>query len=221
MSAVVDDRNPTGFVPTQAQLIESTRTGYWQHFVGNSLQYYKAGRFAVAAALTPVSGNILHHAAEQMMKAALAHDDSLEKIRQYRRDYSHGLAKLWASVRERYLASGAGDIPPELDCIIAGLDRFERIRYPDKLIEEGATMSIGLFEVENPISRDGSIPENAYILMLPQIDRLMRFLARAANVNLEAFQMGMRPDDLTINYYRSVMTTAFAATSPPAAALAP
>jgi hypothetical protein len=161
MSAIVDDRDGAGFVPTQAQLIESTRSGYWVHFVGNSLQYYKAGRFAVAAALTPVSGNILHHAAEQMMKAALAHDDSLEKIGRYRRDYSHGLATLWVSVKKRYLASSAGDIPLEFDDIVARLDRFERIRYPDKLIEEGATMSIGLFEVENPILRDGVVPENA------------------------------------------------------------
>jgi hypothetical protein len=29
----------------------------------------------------PVSGNTLHHAAEQMMKAALAHEDSLEEIK--------------------------------------------------------------------------------------------------------------------------------------------
>jgi hypothetical protein len=76
-------------------------------------------------------------------------------------------------------------------------------------------MSIRLVEVENPILRDGKVPENAYILMLPQIDRLMGFLARAASVSLEAFLSSQRPDRVAIEHYRDILGTEFGRTPAP------
>jgi hypothetical protein len=41
-------------------------------FFDRSIQYYAAGRFAFHSGLTPVAGNLLHHAVEMCLKGALS-----------------------------------------------------------------------------------------------------------------------------------------------------
>ena len=208
MSTDGDRCNPTGIVLTQEQRDESMRHGYWIRAVEYSLDYYVTGRFATAHHFTPVCANVLHHAVELMLKACLAHDDPLDRILEYghpRKGYGHDVTLLWQEFKRRQTQP----VPAEFDSIIEGLHSFEDIRYPETLIREGATISIGVFEVENPILVNGMVPENAYILMLPQIDRLMGFLFEASGANPPAFLPRIADDTQALKYYDIVRPTLF------------
>jgi len=164
---------------------ESSRQGFWRHAIGYGLQYYVSGRFAAASGFTPVSANILHHAAELLLKACLAYDDSLDTIRKYgaRGSYGHSLVRPWEELKRRkpHLAA------VELDAVVSGLDKFEDIRYPDTLIKHGATITIDIFDVDSPLTGDRIDPATRYALNLPRVDRLMGVLFEAANANPPGF----------------------------------
>jgi hypothetical protein len=209
MNTAVDDRNPTGIVLTQEQKDHSAREGYWMHAIEYGLDYYVAGRFATAHHFTPVSANILHHAVELLLKACLAHDDPLDKIVEYwhpKKGYGHDIVRLWQAFKARQMTP----VPPDYDAIIESLHAFEDIRYPETLIRDGATISIGIFEVEGPpILENGRVPENAYSLMLPQIDRLMGLLFDASGANPAAFLPRVTNDKQALIYYDMVRPTLF------------
>ena len=76
MNTAVNARNPTGITLTKEQKDSWMREGYWNHAIRYSLDYYIAGRFAVAHHFTPVGANILHHAVELLLKACLAPHES-------------------------------------------------------------------------------------------------------------------------------------------------
>lgn len=209
MSAAVDPRNPTGITFTQDQMDESERQGYWHHAIEYALDYYIAGRFAVSHYFNPVSANILHHAIELMLKACLAHDDSIDKIRKYgsKSSYGHDLVALWREFKFRQT------VPPamEFDSIIEGLHAFEDIRYPETLIKKGALISIGIFETDGPPIRNvsGETTEKLYVLQLPQIDRLMGLLFGASGANPPAFLPRITDDARGMTYYNMVRQTLF------------
>jgi hypothetical protein len=208
MNDAVDARNPTGIQFSQDQKDESARQGYWYHAIEYGLQYYVTGRFATAHRFTPVSANILHHAVELLLKACLAHDDTLEMIRDYwhpKKGYGHDITRLW----EAFKARGTAPVPAEFDAIINGLHAFEDIRYPETLIRDGAVISIGIFEVEDPIRTNGQIPEKLYALMLPQIDRLMGLLFDASQANPPAFLPRIKDDKVALKYYDMVRPALF------------
>jgi hypothetical protein len=208
MNTAVDARNPTGITLTKEQKDHSVREGYWSHAIRYGLDYYVVGRFATAHHFTPVSANILHHAVELLLKACVAHDDPLDKILEYshpKKGYGHDIVRLWQDFKARQTAP----VPAEFDAIIEGLHRFEDIRYPETLIRDGATISIGIFEVETPVLRNGLVPENAYSLMLPQIDRLMGLLFDASGANPPAFLPRVADDKQALIYYDMVRPTLF------------
>jgi hypothetical protein len=70
-------------------------------------------------------------------------------------------------------------------------------------------ISIGIFEVENPVLGDGQIPEKLYVLMLPQIDRLMGFLFKASGANPPAFLPDVTEDKQAMIYYDMVRRSFF------------
>jgi hypothetical protein len=208
MNASVNARNPTGITFTKDQMNESERQGYWYHAIEYGLQYYVTGRFAVSHRFTPVSANILHHAVELLLKACLAHNDPLEAIRDYwhpKKGYGHDIIRLWSAFKARQSVP----VPAEFDAIISGLHAFEDIRYPETLIREGATISIGIIEVKDPILTNGQVPENLYALMLPQIDRLMGLLFDASGANPPAFLPRITDDTVGLKYYDMVRPSLF------------
>jgi hypothetical protein len=223
MNATVGDRNPMGFVPTQAQMDESERSGYWLHAIEYGLDYYVSGRFATAHRFTPVSANLLHHAVELLLKACLAHEDPVDRIREYGRypnrgGYGHDIKLLWHDFKARQQTPPAA----EFDAIIEGLHAFEDIRYPETLIRQGATISLGIFEVDDPpITRNGQVPENLYVLMLPRIDRLMGYLFKASGANPPAFLPRIENDEQALAYYGIVRPTLFGRTGLEPASPAP
>src|SRR5262249_40104873 len=100
-----------------------------------SMSRGRAARFSVHAGCIPVCGNLFHHAVEMLLKGGLAKKRKLSLSELKKR--GHKLKVLW---REYKL-----DFPdPALkrhDKAISLLDKFEAIRYPDRILASG--MGVG------------------------------------------------------------------------------
>jgi len=203
--------NPPGLKPrTQKELDDSARDSYWIYSTQYALDYYVSGQFAVAHGFNPVSANILHHAVELLLKACLSRQDTLEDIGRYRNIYGHKLDRLWQEFKRRQLSPVDG----EFDSIIEALDHFEDIRYPDRLIREGAHISIGPFEVEQPVQAANNLKVPYYELMLPQIDRLMGLLFKAVGANPDAFLPRITENKMALKYYDMIRSTLLGRAAP-------
>jgi hypothetical protein len=208
VSAAVHDRNPTGFVPAQAQKDESERSDYRYHAVEYGLDYYVAGRFSIAHRTMAVGANILHHSVEMLLKACLAKDDPIETIREYwhpKKGYSHNLARLWREFRARHQLP----LSTEFDTTIESLHDFELIRYPDKMIREGAQIRMDIFDVDNQPTTNAQMPEKLYALKLPPVERLIGLLFAASEMNPVNFLPRLENDGSSMIYYDMVRQTLF------------
>lgn len=158
------------------------------HLITLSLQYYAAGRFAALNRLHKIAPTLLHHAVELILKAALAHNHSLAELK---RVHGHDLSNLWqAAVQE-----GPTLKTPLRDATIANLDKFEDLRYPDKLISQGATVSIGMRYGENPVvsgTRPSSGP--SYRFNLGDVDELWAAVFRSIPASPPAFLQVLSED---------------------------
>jgi hypothetical protein len=172
--------NPTGWTPTQAQIEESFRSRYWHLAIEYALGYFAAGRFAVHAHLMFVNGNLLHHAVEMLLKANLSRDDNAAEIKQYgyRGNYGHSLGGAWAEFKRRQNDSALD----AYDDIVADLDKFEDIRYPDQLVNTGGSFNVGLVETDAKLPQS-TLAVPRYELELPKIDRLVQLLFRRVGIN--------------------------------------
>lgn len=153
----------------------------WHYLVDLSLQHYAAGRFAALNRLHRVAPNLLHHAVELILKAALARDHSLDTLKC---KYGHDLQGLWQTVTE---------VNPSLktaprDQAIVALGKFEALRYPDLLISQGASISISFESGKNP-TISGSRPSSGprYEFNLEDIDELWATLFHNSGANPAAF----------------------------------
>ncbi len=207
MNDAVNDRDPTGRKLTKEQNEKSFKESFWQHALQYGLQYDIAGRFATANGFTPVCANLLHHGVELLMKARLARDDSVKTIREYghkNKGYGHDIPRLWVEFKGRRGFA----VPAEFDKIIEGLHAFEDIRYRVHLIDHGAMISFGLFDVLEPTCDNGQRPERSYSLQLPQIDRLMGLLFEASGGNPKVFLQEITAGhERFLIYYETLRTT--------------
>jgi hypothetical protein len=105
--------------------------------VQRALQYYTAGRFATLSRQFPVCGNLLHHAVELAIKGALCRNHSREQICLMK----HNLRKIWRSFKSVHQDARL----VEFDAAVSGLNKFERIRYPDDVIKSGMQGTFALF----------------------------------------------------------------------------
>jgi hypothetical protein len=98
-------------------------------FISASMHYYVAGRYAVYAGLNPTAANLLHHAIEMALKGALAKKGvELKALKRL----SHDLPKIWREFTTQY-----GIDSSTFDGVIAELQKFETIRYPDEIVKQG------------------------------------------------------------------------------------
>jgi hypothetical protein len=100
------------------------------------MQYYITARSAALANLLNVCGNLYHHAIEMLLKPVLSRRYSVNQLRS--KKFGHNLLVLWATFKAEF-SSIALD---RFDAVIHDLHRFERIRYPDKLSEQGGLLFI-------------------------------------------------------------------------------
>ena len=155
-----------------AQTTLGTRTMVSAQFVGErgeiafvtiAVQYYVAGRQAAIAQLFPVSGNLLHHAVEMLLKGVLCRTKSLEELRANR----HNLKRSWNAFRASFPEDELAEFTPA----VRTLNKFERLRYPDELLTTGMVGMFALFR-EHSTSASGSASTGLplFSLVLEDVD---------------------------------------------------
>ena len=163
-------------------------------------QYYVSARYAACAGFVPVYGNLFHHAVEMYLKAAL-----LRFTERSRR--GHNLKKLWAELKLSVSDPALG----RFDNCIKELDKFEDIRYPDKVLKMGM-IGGARWEKEDPnagksfMGKSGPFtlsPGQSLVIALPahsryeisiyEIDELVMAIYAAASMNPQLIEMQMFP----------------------------
>ena len=145
------------------------------------LHYYVEGRLGARAGLTTVPGNLLHHAVEMFLKGTLVTNCG----NAYLKEAGHELSVLW-----REFKTGQKDSHSQFDDVLTDLNRFEHIRYPDFIVEEGLTsvISFGDTPVPSPEFPAGRAPPH-YVVLLGKVDRLILEFFVRASLNPKAFKM--------------------------------
>jgi hypothetical protein len=142
-------------------------------FISAGMHYYVAGRYAVFAGLNPTAANLLHHAVEMTLKGALAKKGmDLKALK----DLSHDLPRIWREFTAQYGIDGS-----TFDGVIAELQKFESIRYPDEIVKQG---------LSSQISRGRSGPPSGHTthaLWLGEIDELMDKVFTGGSISHKAY----------------------------------
>lgn len=147
---------------------------YKMHAFRVALQYYGAGRFAMACNFTPVSANLLHHAVELCLKGNLAPVLGVAALR----SFSHDIRQLWSAFRQHF----GDESLAGFDQLIQELHNFERIRYPEALIAGGGFFSVGFPSGARNVQLSGpKLPE--YNLSVGDIDSLIKQFFALGNLN--------------------------------------
>ena len=145
------------------------------HFAQLSVQYFVAGRSAAINQLIPVLGNLLHHAVELALKAALAPKLALQDLKRL----NHNLPKLW----ERFKS-----LSPQIDCsrfdsVVDELHRFEELRYPDSVLAQGALMELILLREHLGSGPRSPSTVPRYTLVLEDVDEIVEFIFDVSDIN--------------------------------------
>ena len=128
-----------------------------------ALRYQIAARFCTIAEFSPVSGNTYHHAIEFYLKGAL-----IEKLdEERRRNFSHDVRKLWRVYKKEFADPSLN----KFDRTIAGLHKFERIRYPEQISTNGMTSEVGF------VRNTAVFPSSTrYELVVDELDELVKVI---------------------------------------------
>jgi hypothetical protein len=143
-------------------------------------QYYVAGRYACFAYSNPVAANLLHHAVEMFLKGELSRSIPLKKLKE---DLGHRLPKIWDEFKI---------IAPSLsafDAVVAKLQKFEDIRYPNRIMSDGMSSDIGITFLDGSSltidhSTQATTETPRYWLQLEEVDQLVAVIFEVARCNL-------------------------------------
>lgn len=148
-----------------------------RRFFDLGTQYYIAGRFGFFGWLNPVTATLLHHAVEMFLKGYLCRTLTEQQRR------THSLTFLWRAFKRE-----TGD--PTLsrfDDIVSGLDRFEDLRYPEKV--QGHLSGLMLYPGPTPTAPPIETPP--FILVLSPVDELVRLLFEKVPFDPSVFAMSL------------------------------
>jgi hypothetical protein len=141
------------------------------HFLDLGVQYYVAARAAMLAGLVPVCGNIYHHAIEALLKSRLSQKYSRDTLS--KKPFGHNLPTLWSEFKNEF----PGAAFAQHDRTVTNLDKFERLRYPDDVLQHGAEIVIGGFVGSSSAGRP------RYELDPPEIDALVADIFQICSKN--------------------------------------
>jgi hypothetical protein len=138
-------------------------------------QYYIVARFAASegATLSPVVGNLFHHAVEMLLKGALT--DRTDEAE--RRRWSHNLQAAW----QKFKTEIGNASLSSFDLIISELHKFESIRYPERIISQGMTCTVG-FGKETPTT-GAPRTKTRYHIFVGDMDALVKAIVVADGIN--------------------------------------
>jgi len=132
------------------------------HLYLTGVQYYAAGRFCVLNDLQHISGVLLHHAVERLLKGKLSETHTEDELKAI----WHRLDRAWAAFSALFPGSDLLVFYP----VIADLDRFEKLRYGDRLGVDW-TMTIA-WDGDRPLPLQAGMV-NDFQFSLDDIDRLV------------------------------------------------
>jgi HEPN domain-containing protein len=137
--------------------------------------YYVAARFAFFARSMPTAGNLFHHAVELYLKGSLTH----ELNEQGRRNLGHRLDRIWRRFKQSIREPGLD----RFDGVIAALDNFESIRYPEKTARLGAGLRFSLAAPGPTLFGSFKDKTPQYTIIVHQIDELVAELVQKSSLN--------------------------------------
>lgn len=143
-------------------------------FFKRGIEYYVVARSAAIAGL-PVAGNLYHHAVEMVLKGQLARTISLSVLW---RKHRHHLRRAWKAFKKLFPNE---ELAP-FDEILRKLDKFEDVRYPDKVLEKGASVTINWNPPAKPDVFGAAAVVPQYELAVTDIDRLLGRLFELCSV---------------------------------------
>jgi hypothetical protein len=166
-----------------------TRESADVQFIQLGVQYYVAARAAARAGLLPVCGNLYHHAVEMFLKSGLVRTHSMADLKN---TFGHRLPQLWSDFKTEFPAP----ILAQYDQLIKDIEDFEEIRYPEKVIKQGAVMILGYRSTNSTPAGSGSPQrqEPIYTLYYDDVDRLIGELFTVLSRNPLFFLGGLKPE---------------------------
>ncbi len=150
-------------------------------FLKIGVAYYIAARSAARAGLISTVGILFHHAIEMCLKARLSHQHGLKKLSQ--KPFGHDLDALWHEFKAQFPQANLN----RFDHTIQAVDAFWKIRYPDKIVAEGAQIHLDW----NPFAgaaRSASLP--CYEIFVTDIDHLILKVFEICSRNFSAYLVG-------------------------------
>jgi HEPN domain-containing protein len=178
---------------TQEEDKDRLRTEYFR----TALHYYILGRYATTAQFSPIPGNLIHHAIEFFLKAAL-----IEKLDEAarRNKFRHNLRKLW----RRYKRERNNPTLDKFNQTISDINKFERIRYPEEMLRLGMLAEIG------PVRNTFAPPPGAkrpkgerYQLALDEVDELVKLIFQIERLNPQFYIGPLHEDAKRYANYRN------------------
>jgi HEPN domain-containing protein len=140
-------------------------------FHQRAMQYYASARFAARAGLMPIAGNLFHHAIEMILKSHLSRTVSTVELKD---KFGHDLKKLWQKFKDSF--PNEADLS-KYDGVVADLDRFDDIRYPEEVVKAGMITTISWHDL--PVGlKVGNNRAQPYVLLVPVLDRLIARIAQ-------------------------------------------
>jgi hypothetical protein len=149
----------------------------YDFFFNTALEYYVIGRCAYFCGCRFTTGNHFHHAVEMMLKGQLSLTTPLDDLKD-RHKFRHSLRKCWNAFKGLFPAEDL----TEFDTMIAALDNFEEIRYPDTLLAKGASIGFGLGRWQ-PATVSGVKQVPQYTMAIGYVDAFFARVIRLCHMN--------------------------------------
>lgn len=154
-----------------------------EQFFRLGIQYYVAARFSAFAWMNPVCGNLFHHAIEMFLKGHLAAKMNLPELKQL----GHGLRGLWDRYKQDVSDAGLS----RFDEMVTGLDEFESIRYPDRVLTEGMYSIISIKHRHSDQDAPQCRHEPRFQIVVKEIDDFVKTIFEKSLLNSQYFMAGL------------------------------
>jgi len=164
---------------------EKRKSRISEGFFSLGSSYYVVARIAAQGFLMPITGNLYHHAIEMLLKGRLAKEMSSPDLKAL----GHDLAQLWEHFKVLAGLSSLGTFDP----LILELQQHERIRYPERIVDEGMQASVSLGGAPAPRSLTPGDQPPSYHIDVDRLDQLVASIFRASSVNPAFFFGALHP----------------------------